>query len=189
MPLAGIQARDGCPRSTGGCLALLIGCLLLSSAFIAEAVGAEAVGPEEQKISPAAPITALAFVPDGSMLIVGSQAGIEVRSWPELDVDRRLDTELAHVHDLVFSPDGHWLAVAGGDPADSGTVEVRSWPEGRQAFASRAYGDLVYAVAWSPDSKRLACGSYDRTVGVHDAASGKLIRRLEGHSRAVLAVS
>lgn len=183
-----LHRRKNRLRRLGDCFVLLVVGVLVSTTSRAE----ETRGAE-RKISPAVspkwPITALAFAPDAPKVIVGSQAGLEVRKWPELEVDRRLDTELAHVHDLVFSPDGQWLAVAGGDPADSGTVEVRRWPEGRRAFSESAYGDLVYAVAWSPDSMHLACGSYDRTVGVHDAASGKLIRRLEGHSRAVLGVS
>ncbi len=144
-------------------------------------------GGPKASISP--PVTALAFSPDGGKVLVGSQAGIEVRTWPDLEVERRFETTLFHVHDLCFSPDGRWVAAAGGTPAEEGAVEMRSWPEGRKIYTHRSYDDLVYGIAWSPDAKRLACASYDRTVGIHNAASGESIRKLQGHSRAVLAVT
>ncbi len=183
---ARIHAREACRRLAGGSLALLVAGLILSIAR--PAIRAEGLG-EERKVSPAPPVTALAFAPDGRRLIAGSQAGIDARSWPGLEPARRLETDLAHVHDLEFSPDGRRLAAAGGEPAATGAIEVWSWPDGDRTLRIGGYDDLVYAVAWSPDSKRLAGASYDRTVGVHDADSGKLVTRLEGHSRAVLAVS
>ncbi len=54
-----------------------------------------------------------------------------------------------------------------------------------------AHGHLasVYAVAYSPDGKRLASGSYDRTVKVWDAATGEEVRTLRGHAKAILGVA
>src|SRR5262245_55211599 len=78
----------------------------------------------------APPVTAVAFTPDGRSVVVGSQAGLEVRTWPELERVRTLATELAHVHDLAFAPDGKSLAAAGGAPAQSGVVELFRWPDG-----------------------------------------------------------
>ncbi|MGH7129884.1 MAG: hypothetical protein ACREIV_15040, partial [Planctomycetaceae bacterium] len=75
-------------------------------------------------------MTALVFSPDGRTLLVGSQAGVEVRSWPELKSLRTLDSELPHVADLAFSPDGTKLAVVGGSAAESGVVEIFHWPQG-----------------------------------------------------------
>ncbi|MCZ6795015.1 MAG: WD40 repeat domain-containing protein [Planctomycetota bacterium] len=136
----------------------------------------------------APPVTALAFSPDGREVLVGSQRGIEVRSWPGLEPRRRLETELRHVHDLRFSPDGERVAAGGGKPAEEGAVEVFGWPDGRRLYRRVPHEDLVYGVAWSPDSKRWACASYDRTAGIHDARDGRRIHEIRGHSRAVLAV-
>ena len=48
---------------------------------------------------------------------------------------------------------------------------------------------MLESVSWSPDGKRLASASYDKTVIVWDAQTGEEIRSLEGHSSFVLGVS
>jgi len=47
----------------------------------------------------------------------------------------------------------------------------------------------VHAVAVSPDGRTIVSGSSDRTLKVWDAASGHLLRSLEGHTGAVNAVA
>jgi WD40 repeat protein len=137
----------------------------------------------------APPVTALAFTPDGKAVVVGSQAGLEVRTWPELQTARTLATELAHVHDLAFAPDGKTLAAVGGTPARSGVVELYHWPDGKLLRRTAPHRDLVYAVDWRADSAVFATGSDDRSVALHDAATGKTLHVLEGHSRGVLGVA
>jgi WD40 repeat protein len=137
----------------------------------------------------APPITALAFTPDGKSVVVGSQAGLEVRSWPELERVRTLATELAHVHDLAFAPDGKTLAAVGGAPAERGKVELYRWPDWGLAHRTSPHRDLIYAVAWRSDSAVFATASADRMVVLHETASARKIRTLEGHSRGVLAVA
>ncbi|MEX2142557.1 MAG: hypothetical protein WD894_25105 [Pirellulales bacterium] len=134
------------------------------------------------------PVTALAVAPDGKALFVGSQAGLEVRSWPDLASIRTLPTELAHVHDLAFSPDGELLAASGGEPAERGAVEVYRWPSLELAYRRASHKDVIYAVAWRGDSAVFATAAADAGVAVHDAATGEVMHRLAGHSRAVLTV-
>src|SRR5689334_20928533 len=76
------------------------------------------------------PVTAIAFAPDGHSVVIGSQAGVVVCSWPELVQRRQIQTKLVSVHDLAFSPSGQALAIAGGSPAESGIVEIVTWPDG-----------------------------------------------------------
>ena len=47
----------------------------------------------------------------------------------------------------------------------------------------------VLAVAWSPDGRRIASGSGDKTVQVWDAATGTSLRTYRSHSYGVLAVA
>ena len=136
----------------------------------------------------APPITAAAFMPDGRAVLIGSQAGIEVRSWPELKVIANIKTELANVHDLSFAPDGKTLLAAGGSPGEAGIVEVLSWPAAERLQRISEHSDLVYRVAWSPDGTAFATAGADGICRVFDLETGMCQVRYEGHSRAVLAI-
>lgn len=135
------------------------------------------------------PVTALAFAPDGRSVAVGSQAGIEVRSWPELAPLRRVETTLRQVHDLAFAPAGDALAAAGGAPAEEGAVELFGWPSGDRLWRSGPHADLVHAVAWSPDGSQLATAGADAAVLVLRRSDGEAVGDLAGHSRPVLAAA
>jgi WD40 repeat protein len=139
--------------------------------------------------SAAPPITAAAFSPDARQVVLGSQDGIEVRSWPDLKISARVETELSHVHDLAFAPDGKVLLAAGGWPAEKGVIEVLSWPDGKRLQRVADCKDLVYRVAWSPKGEQWAAASADGTCRVYAADSAKPLLRYEGHSRAVLAIT
>src|SRR3954451_14694708 len=52
-----------------------------------------------------------------------------------------------------------------------------------------AHSGSVNSVAFSGDSTRLASASYDRTVKIWDASSGKCLQTLEGHSSSVYLVA
>lgn len=134
----------------------------------------------------APPVTALAFAPDGKSLLVGSQAGVEVRSWPERKPLRKLPCKLEQVHDLAFAPDGKTLAVAGGIPGEEGSVELFSWPAGKSLKVLTQHADLVHAVAWAADSKTFVSAGADALCVVYRGE--RRVCTFSGHSRAVLAV-
>lgn len=133
------------------------------------------------------PVTALAFAPSGDMIVIGSQAGLELRAWPTLEHAAQLPTSLENIHDLSFSPDGHRLAACGGVPADSGIVERYSWPARALVDRRRIFGDLIYSADWRPDSQAVLAVSGEQRAAILNAESRELHRELAGHSRAVLA--
>lgn len=137
----------------------------------------------------APPVTALAVAPDGKSILVGSQAGLEVRSYPALESTRTLPTEIPNLHDLTFSPDGKTLAVAGGIPGKRGIVEFFSWPDGKRLRSAALHRDSVYKVAWRSDTSAVLTAGGGANVCVVETASAKILQTLEGHSKGVLAVA
>jgi WD40 repeat protein/serine/threonine protein kinase len=100
---------------------------------------------------------------------------------------------------VALSPDGRTFASAGGGnyypnpihPAseEPGEAVVSEFPSGKVRFRLRGHGHLVAALAYSPDGKRLATASLDKTVKLWDINTGKLQATLKGHSAHVHAVS
>ena len=163
----------------------LTACLVALTWQCAQAVSAETATIDATQNLP--PITAVAIDEKNSWAIEGSQAGLIVRSWPELSNIRVLPTQLEHIHDIALSPDGSMLAVAGGTPAELGAVELYHWPSGELWKRLEPHEDLVYAVAWRSDSKLFALASADKTVKLFSPTTNQCVQVLEGHSRSVLA--
>ncbi|MDZ4849786.1 MAG: hypothetical protein SGI77_10855 [Pirellulaceae bacterium] len=139
-------------------------------------------------LSAASPWTAVAITPDAKHVVVGSQQGIELYMWPEMIVAEKIESDLLHVHDLRFSPDGKTLLAAGGSPAEEGAVEIFAWLKRNRIRKLTLHNDVVYRVAWSPDGSRWAVASGDGICSVINAKSFEQVARYEGHSRAVLAL-
>jgi WD40 repeat protein len=76
---------------------------------------------------------------------------------------------------LNFSPDGRRLAAA----CDlDNTTRVYDMPSGRQLFTLTGDTGFVTQVVFSPDGRRLATGSLDKTVRIWDVATGQELLRL-----------
>jgi WD40 repeat protein len=77
-------------------------------------------------------------------------------------------------------------------PKPGATTVVRNQPPSQPRPLSYSYSghtDVVHSVAWSPDGKRLASASYDRTVQVWEAASGTHLVTYTGHTGPVYSVA
>ncbi|SLM38801.1 prolyl oligopeptidase, partial [Lasallia pustulata] len=70
-------------------------------------------------------------------------------------------------------------------------MTVRIWDAATEATLQTIQGHSVpvNAVAFAPDSKQLASGSFDKTVLIWDAATGATLQTLGGHSGWVNAVT
>lgn len=130
--------------------------------------------------------TAATFSADGRHVVLGSQAGLEVRSWPGMARTESIATTMEHILDLSFSPDGGTLLIAGGSPAEIGSVEVLDWRSRTVLAKVTDHTDVVYQVAWSHQGAAWAAASADGRCTVKEAETRATRVTFNGHSQSVL---
>jgi WD40 repeat protein len=127
-------------------------------------------------------VTSVAYSPDGQTIASASYDGTVRVSDALGRVSRRpLATDLGEINAVVFSPDGHLVAVGVGYPSD--TITVLDAATGTVVRTLNGHSGYVYSVAFSPDGATIASGSggSDYTVRIWATATGTLLRTLEGH--------
>jgi WD40 repeat protein len=133
-------------------------------------------------------VGAVAFSPDGKLLVSTSDVGIppnlpsmdrtsestgEIYIW-SASTGRLLRTLRGHrdeVTSAAFSPDGSLLASGSSDKS----VILWDLAAGKPKRTLREHADVVTSVAFSPDGGTLASGAVDGTVRIWDAMSGALL--------------
>jgi len=141
-------------------------------------------------IGPLAPITAVAFHPDGKRLLVGSFGRVVIWNLVGRDVAGEITSLSGSVNSIQFSPDGRLLSLAGGKPFAQGELRFYDARGGLQLLAQLpAHKEVILDQAFSPDSTRLATASFDRTVEIWDVAARKRIARIGDHSDTVQCVA
>src|SRR5436309_145722 len=108
------------------------------------------------RAAPPAPVTALAYSPDGQRLAAGAQRDVILLDGAGTVVGR-LPAQPGPVTALAFTPDGKALAVATGPPGKPGEVRLFPVPPAdAPARTVAAHKDSVYGLAITPDGKTLA---------------------------------
>ena len=99
---------------------------------------------------------------------------------------------------LAWSPDGSLLASGyAGDKRNPETLQVIQALSGQQVFAyvsnagfwNTQSDKTIFAVAWSPDGTRLACGGGEYKIDIFDTRLWKQQISYKGHHSAVYAVA
>src|SRR5262245_2681132 len=136
-----------------------------------------------------APVAAVAFSGDGRFLASGAYGRVVIWDLKEAKPAKVLTNVLGSVNDLKFSPDGSFLAVAGGQPSARGDIRLFAVADWSLSATFGGHTDVVGSVAFSPDGTSLASASFDKTVRVWNLSTRQTVMTFTGHSDFVHAVA
>jgi len=136
-----------------------------------------------------APITALAFSPDGTELAASGYHEITIWSAGDGHLLRRVKNVAQRTLCLAYQPNGSLLAAASGTPGKIGEVKLFDPRKGVLVRSLATSADSMLALAFSPDGSKLAVGGSDNAIRIFDAATGKLERLIEQHADWVTALA
>lgn len=136
-----------------------------------------------------APVTALAYSPDGKTLAAGGYRVVRLLNPETGEVTKTVPGLADQVQSVAWSSDGRFLAAAGGVPGQEGEVVLFDAQNWQPVRSLKGHSEVVYAVAWKPNSPELATGSLDKTARIWNTQTGQETRLIKDHAEAVFGVA
>ena len=149
---------------------------------LAELVRESLLLPAPEKYARPAPVTALAFSPDGTQLAASGYYEITLWDIETGALVRRIGGLPQRITSLAWNAKTNRIAVAGGSPSQWGGVFLIAPAAGWQVRLLADLPDTALSVAFSPDGKVLAACGGDRAIRLFDTASGKQTRVWKQHA-------
>jgi WD40 repeat protein len=121
------------------------------------------------------PISAVVITPDGKTMVSRGADNV-IRRW-DAATGKELGqfTEPKGTTGVVFSPDGKTAALANAN----GSVRLHDLADGKELRQLKGHTNGTAAIAFSPDSKRLASrGNVDNIIRVYDVAPGSELKQI-----------
>jgi eukaryotic-like serine/threonine-protein kinase len=127
----------------------------------------------------------LRFGPDSRRVVASIDVIAHIRDTDTGAAIRALAVPDSGVHSVAFSPDGTLIATGTNHPLSAVCV----WNVDRDDPPAilRGHKNAVYWLTFSPDSKRIASMSSDKSVRIWDIASRKAVAVMPGHATAARA--
>ena len=126
-------------------------------------------------------ISALAYSPDGTSLAVSGVHEVLLYDTKSFEIKARLVGKARRITSIVYADAGKVLGVAGGSPAQFGEIQIWDTATNKLTKAIRSTYDTIYGLSFSPDVKRVAIGSSDKTVRVISIADEKELVKFDNH--------
>lgn len=136
-----------------------------------------------------APVTALAYAPDGKRLAAGGYRCVRLLDPMTGEIVQTIPGPSDQVQALAWSSDGKLLAAGGGVPGKAGEVALFDTTTWKPIRSLSEHMEVVYAVAFRPNTHELATGSLDKTARVWNADTGQSLHLIKDHADAVFGVA
>ncbi len=136
-----------------------------------------------------APVTALAYAPDGKRLAAGGYRCLRLLDPATGAIMQTIPGPSDQVQALAWSSDGKLLAAGGGVPGKAGEVVLFDTATWKPLRALTDHSEVVYAVAFRPNTHELATGSLDKTARIWNADTGQSLHLIKDHAEAVFGVA